>query len=79
MVYMLLLCGGSPCDSVVRYRADERYRTERFEIGKVEHVRWNAYMRSEGYVCAPKNHLAKHHHNLVSVFKLSDEDLRKDG
>ena len=57
----------------------DRTEAERLEIGKVEHVRWNAYMRSEGYVCAPKNHLAKHHHNLVSVFKLSDEDLRKDG
>lgn len=57
----------------------DRTEAEQLEIGKVEHVRWNAYMRSEGYVCAPKNHLAKHHHNLVSVFKLSDEDLRKDG
>lgn len=57
---------------------EDRNAEEKLAIGKVEHVRWNAYMRSEGYVCAPKNHLAKQHHNLVSVFELSDDDLRKD-
>ncbi len=52
---------------------------EKVEIGKIEHVRWNAYMRTEGYSYASKrNDLAKVHHNLVPVSKLSYDDLRKD-
>ena len=45
----------------------------------LEHKRWNAYMRSEGYVFAPtRNDLAKTHHNLVCFDDLSEEDKRKD-
>ena len=52
---------------------------EKLEIGMFEHVRWNAYMRSEGYRCAEKrDDLAKTHNKLVSVKELSDDDLRKD-
>jgi len=52
---------------------------EKIEIGKIEHVRWNAYMRSEGYRYAPKrNDLARLHHNLVPTGELSNDDLRKD-
>ena len=57
---------------------------ERDVIEKLEHRRWNAYMRSEGYVYSgsPKaesrNDLGKMHHNLVDYSRLSEEDKRKD-
>ncbi len=49
-----------------------------------EHRRWNAYMRSEGYVysgspdAASRNDLAKMHHNLVDYDTLPEADKRKD-
>lgn len=63
---------------------DERTPDEKLAIGRIEHIRWNAYMRSEGYRYsgshdkASRNDLGKLHHNLVPVTELSDEDLRKD-
>ncbi len=52
---------------------------EKLEIGLFEHVRWNAYMRSEGYCYSEtRNDLTKTHDKLVSVKKLTDDDLRKD-
>lgn len=56
----------------------ERRFEERLAIGTVEHVRWNAYMRAEGYRKGPRNDLAKLHPNLVSVKELKPEDLCKD-
>lgn len=50
----------------------------------LEHCRWNAYMRSEGYVYSgspdksSRNDLAKMHHNLVVFETLNEEDKRKD-
>lgn len=61
-------------------RSDE----ERLAIGKIEHPRWNAYMRSEGYVYSgsldrsTRNDLGKVHNNLVAVGMLDDDTLRKD-
>ena len=58
---------------------NERTAEEKLAIGRIEHVRWNAYMRTEGYRYAPvRNDLAKTHPNLVPTEMLSDEDLRKD-
>ena len=52
---------------------------EKIKMGTVEHIRWNAYMRADGYRYATKrNDLAKLHHNLVPVSELSNNDLRKD-
>ncbi len=52
---------------------------ERDIIEKLEHKRWNTYMRSEGYVCGEaRNDLGKVHHNLVKFDDLSEEDKRKD-
>ncbi len=57
---------------------------ERDGIEMLEHRRWNAYMRSEGYVysgspdSSSRNDLAKMHHNLVVYDVLSDEEKRKD-
>ncbi len=57
---------------------------ERDFIEVLEHRRWNAYMRSEGWVYSgskdkeSRNNLGKMHHNLVCFDDLSDEDKRKD-
>lgn len=48
-------------------------------LKKLEHRRWNAYMRSEGYCYAPnRNDLAKTHNCLVPFDKLKGEDRHKD-
>ena len=58
---------------------DDRTSEEKLAIGSVEHIRWNAYMRTEGYRYAKKrNDLAKTHPNLVPTDRLTDDDLRKD-
>lgn len=47
---------------------DERTESELDNIRKLEHRRWNAYMRSEGFVYAEtRNNLAKTH-NLIKRF-----------
>ncbi|MBE6763478.1 MAG: hypothetical protein E7553_03860 [Ruminococcaceae bacterium] len=57
---------------------------ERDAIEALEHRRWNAYMRAEGYVysgskeSSSRNDLGKMHHNLVNYEELSEEDKRKD-
>ncbi len=57
---------------------------ERAIIETLEHRRWNAYMRSEGYVFsgstdkASRNDLAKMHHDLVDFASLAEEEKRKD-
>ena len=63
---------------------NERTDEERLAIGLLEHVRWNAYMRTEGYCFSgskreeTKNDLGKVHNNLVPVTELSNNDLKKD-
>lgn len=50
----------------------------------LEHKRWNAYMRAEGYVFSgstdksSRNDLAKMHHDLVDFSSLTEEEKRKD-
>lgn len=57
---------------------------ERAALESLEHRRWNAYMRSEGYVYSgshdkkSRNDLAKTHHDLVDYGSLSEEEKRKD-
>ncbi|MBE6958171.1 MAG: hypothetical protein E7447_03340 [Ruminococcaceae bacterium] len=57
---------------------------ERDIIETLEHRRWNAYMRSEGYVysgskdSSSRNDLGKMHHNLIKYADLTEEDKRKD-
>ena len=57
---------------------------ERDALETLEHKRWNAYMRSEGYIYSgskdreSRNDLAKMHHDLVDFSSLSEEDKRKD-
>ena len=57
---------------------------ERETIESLEHKRWNAYMRSEGFIFSgskskeSRNDMGKMHHNLVVYGDLIDEDKRKD-
>ncbi|MBQ8529047.1 MAG: hypothetical protein IJ459_04845 [Clostridia bacterium] len=58
---------------------------ERAAIEVLEHRRWNAYMRSEGYVYSgspdptSRNDLGKMHNDLVDFSSLDEEEKRKDG
>lgn len=58
---------------------------ERDTIEVLEHRRWNAYMRSEGYIYSgshdpsSRNDLGKMHHDLVDFSSLTEEEKRKDG
>ena len=61
-------------------KKEEQLTKEEADLIEVlEHKRWNAYMRSEGYVHGDRrNDLAKVHHNLVCFDDLSEEDKLKD-
>ena len=65
-------------------RTEELTDEERNIIEILEHKRWNAYMRAEGYIysgskdSASRNDLGKMHNNLVEFDALSDADKRKD-
>ncbi len=65
-------------------KEEELTDEERNGIEVLEHRRWNAYMRSEGYVFSgskeksSRNDLAKMHHDLVDFSSLTEEDKRKD-
>lgn len=55
----------------------------RNKLEALEHRRWNAFMRGEGYIHTPdqdkvKTSLGKMHYDLVSYDELSEEDKRKD-
>ncbi len=62
----------------------ELTEAERDGIERLEHRRWNAYMRAEGYVYSgsreksSRNDLAKMHHDLVDYAALTEEEKRKD-
>lgn len=72
---MKIACGIPGADKAVEQRNDE----EKKNIRVLEHSRWNAYMRSEGYCYAPvRNDLAKTHPNLVPFDRLSAEEQMKD-
>ena len=57
---------------------------EKPRIEALEHRRWNAYMRAEGYIFSgskeksSRNDLAKMHHDLVDYASLHDDEKRKD-
>ncbi len=61
-----------------KYKKD-RTAEEAYQFSVIEHRRWNAYMRSEGYCCGEeKNHLAKTHPCLIDFEALTPEDREKD-
>ncbi|MBQ7906722.1 MAG: hypothetical protein IJ309_01970 [Clostridia bacterium] len=50
-------------------------------LSKYEHIRWNAFMRSDGFTYVEgvdKNYMAKIHKNLVPYDRLSKKDQHKD-
>ena len=65
-------------------REEDLTEEERDGIEKLEHCRWNAYMRSDGFIYsgskdkASRNNLAKMHNNLVSFDELTEEVKRLD-
>ena len=65
-------------------KEEELTEEERSIIEKLEHRRWNAYMRAEGYVYSgstdkkSRNDLAKMHNDLVEYSSLTEEEKRKD-
>lgn len=60
-------------------KPEEREEKDREALRRLEHQRWNAYMRSVGYVYAPvRNEMAKTHNCLVPFDQLSEEDQKKD-
>ena len=60
-------------------KPSERTEEEKQALRLMEHRRWNAYMRSQGYVYNEKrNNLAKTHHCLVTFDLLSQKDKEKD-
>ena len=68
------------------YRGDSDELTEQDieRIRIIEHKRWNAYMRAEGFVYSgstegsTRNNLAKKHNLMVPFDELSDSDKEKD-
>lgn len=72
---MKILCGLPGADQ----RPDERKEKDKIALRVLEHRRWNAYMRTEGYVYAEKrNNLAKTHNCLVKFADLSLKEQEKD-
>jgi len=75
-----IFCGIPGADK----KESELTEEEAIIIENLEHRRWNAYMRSQGYSysgsldASSRNDLAKKHHNLVPFKRLSEEDKRKD-
>ncbi|MBR7133796.1 MAG: hypothetical protein IKD04_09730 [Clostridia bacterium] len=68
-------CKMAGIEKPVSQRTDE----EKWALRKLEHCRWNAYMRSEGYCYAPKrNDLAKNHHLLIPFDALPLSEQEKD-
>lgn len=65
-------------------KEEELTEEERNRIETLEHRRWNAYTRADGYVYSgsndksSRNDLGKMHNSLVDFSSLSDEDKRKD-
>ena len=65
-----------------KYRKLENIQSETAAI--YEHMRWNAYMRTEGYVFSgsceksTRNDRAKMHNNMHRFGLLNDDDINKD-
>lgn len=58
---------------------EQRSEEQMQKLDDLEHRRWNAYMRSIGYVHGKaRNDLGKMHHNLSNFAELSPDDIRKD-
>ena len=63
----------------------ERTKFQKDTIELLEHKRWNAWIRSKGYIWSgsinksSRNDLGKKHHDIVPYAELTDDEKRKDG
>lgn len=72
---MKIECGIPGADQ----KPEDREEKARQALRVLEHQRWNAYMRAEGFTYAEqRNNLAKTHHCLVPFDNLSEKDKAKD-
>lgn len=77
---MRIFCGIPGSDK----REEDLTPAERGIIESLEHRRWNAYMRADGYIYSgsrdkkSRNDLGKMHPDLVPFDVLTEEDKRKD-
>lgn len=72
---MKIECGIPGADKDISERTEE----EKHNIRMLEHCRWNAYMRSEGYCYSSvRNDMAKTHTDLVPFDSLSSEKQKMD-
>ena len=72
---MKILCGIPGADK----SPEEREEKDRQALRILEHRRWNAYMRTEGFSYAStRNNLAKTHPCLVEFEELSEKEKAKD-
>ncbi len=72
---MRVFCNISGAEKMVENRTPE----EREKLRKIEHSRWKAYMRGEGYIYGEtRKDIAKRHHLLVPYETLSDAERRKN-
>lgn len=63
----------------IHQKPAQRSESDRQMLRVLEHCRWNAYMRSEGYCYAPvRNDLAKKHPCLVPFDRLPLKEQEKD-
>ncbi len=75
-----IACGIEGADK----KEEELTSTEAKTIQVLEHRRWNAYMRAQGYIYSgskdksSRNNLGKMHHDLVEFEELSEEEKLKD-
>ncbi len=57
----------------------DRYSSDTVTVDVLEHKRWNAYMRSEGFVCGiKKDFIAKTHQDLIPFEELTEAEKYKD-
>ncbi len=72
---MRIFCNISGAEKKVEDRTPE----EKENLRKIEHSRWKAYMRGEGYIYGEtRKDIAKRHHLLVAYEVLSDAERRKN-
>ena len=65
--------------SAMHIKAREACRIPEEIKPEVEHRRWNAYMRSEGYIFNDtRNDLGKMHHDLIDYSSLLSKEAQKD-
>lgn len=72
---MRIICGIPGAEKLIKDRTEE----EKKVLRNLEHSRWNAYMRADGFTCSKvRNNLAKTHPSLIPFDKLPKKEQEKD-